>query len=143
MLADVIARLSDQVPDLRSVEGAAALEELRRQNRLPQVTPAAFVIPLGLAGRDVQYSSAGIFAQMVEEVVGVILIIRSDQPSGARVLDRLDTFVDATVAAIAGWAPTSTTDLFRLVRGNNVPAGPGTVVYQIDFALTDQLRIQS
>ena len=141
MLDAVIARLKDQVPELRSVDGAAAWEELRRHNRLPQVTPAAYVIPVGLAGRAVQTEMAGAYVQGFEETFGIVLVIRNDNPAGQAVLERLRDFVMGIAEALAGWAPEVHSTSFRLARGTMVPAGPGTVVYQLDMTTSNELRI--
>ncbi len=51
MIAAVIARLEASVADLVGrIEGAAELADLMQNNRLPQVTPAAHVIPMGCVG---------------------------------------------------------------------------------------------
>lgn len=141
MLDAVISRLKEQVPELRSVDGAAALEALRRQNAFPQITPAAFVIPIGLSGRAVQSEMAGAFVQGLEETLGVVLIIRNDNPASEAVLGRLRDFVMDVTQALAGWAPDDSSAGFRLARGAMVPAGPGTVVYQLDMTTSNDLRI--
>lgn len=144
-MSDAIAlirdRLAASVPELLGrIEGAAAFAELMRQNALPQVTPAAFVIPLGLQG-GVADVTTGLFRQEVQEIVGVMLVLRSYSTSGEKALPELDRLIEATVSAVVGFAPDDAVGVFRLVRGALVSMTAGMIVYQLEFALSDQLRI--
>lgn len=144
-MSDAIAlvrdRLTALVPELAGrVEGAAAFAELMRQNALPQVTPAAFVIPLGLQGGGAE-AVTGLFRQDVQEIVGVMLVLRSFSRTGEQALPELDALVGAVLSAVAGYGPADATGVFRLVRGALVSMSAGTIVYQIEFSLSDQLRI--
>ena len=122
------------------VEGAAAFAELMRQNALPQVTPAAYVIPLGLQG-GVADVAVGLYRQEVREIVGVTIALRSFSKTGDRSLPELDRLVEGVVNAIAGTAPPDATGVFSLARGSIVSMAAGTIVYQLEFSLSDQLRI--
>lgn len=144
-MSDAIALIRDRltafVPELTGrVEGAAAFAELQRQNALPQVTPAAFVIPLGLQGGAAD-AVAGLFRQEVQEIVGVMLTLRSFSRTGEQALPELDALVAKVVAAVAGYAPADAVGSFRLLRGALVSMSAGTIVYQLEFSLSDQLRI--
>ena len=77
MLAEITARIEERVPQLAGrVKGAADLAALMRDNQLPQQTPAAHLLPLGLQGGRGE-SGAGLYTQMVEEAVGVVLSFRA------------------------------------------------------------------
>lgn len=141
MIADIIERLILRVPDLGGrVEGAAQFAALMKSNALPQVTPAAHVLPLGLQGGQAQAATA-LFTQAVEEMVGVVLTLRSHDQTGARALEAVDVLIRDIVAALLGWGPDDAIGVFRLVRSGLVSMSAGTLVYQIDFAISDQLRI--
>ena len=143
MIEAVISRLDDRVAELEHrVEGAGSLADLMQRNALPQHTPAAHVLPLGLVGRAAD-AGTGAFTQVFEEAVAVILTIRNHTPAGKRALGNLRALIMAIVEAVAGWAPADQTGVFRLTRGSLLNASKGTVVYQIDFAISDQLRILS
>lgn len=144
-MSDAIAlirdRLNTNVPALTGrVEGAAAFAELMRQNALPQVTPAAFVIPLGLQGGAADVV-AGLYRQEVREIVGVMLTLRSFSRTGEQALPELDQLIDAIVNAVAGYAPADAIGVFTVARGSIVSMSAGTLVYQLEFSLSDQLRI--
>lgn len=142
MLSDaVIQRLKDRVACLSGrVEGAANLVQLMQQNQLPQHTPAANVIASGLQGGQAQ-AGAGLFTQAVDETVSVFLTFRNVQGKGERALDLFDQARTGVIEALCGWAPDDTVGVFRLVRGQVVNMTAGTLVYQIDVAVGDQLRI--
>ncbi len=141
MIEDVIARLSSEVPDLNGrTYGAGNLAELTQRNALPQHTPAAHVIPLGLVGRKAD-AGAGAFTQFFEEACAIILTVRNHNAVGKRAMENLRPLIMSIVEALAGWAPDDAVGVFRLARGSLVSSAKGTVIYQIDFSITDQLRI--
>lgn len=143
MIEAVKSRLEAQVPELaHRVEGAAQFAALMKSNALPQHTPAAHVLPLGLQGGRAD-AMAGAFTQELQEAIGVILTLRSQSQTGDKALDPVNTLVRAIIAALAGWAPNDETGVFRLLRGNLISMSAGTIVYQLDFTITDQLRILS
>lgn len=142
MLDAVADRLKAQVPDLNSrVEDAASFAELMRSNKLSSAPVAAYVLPLGLLGGKAD-AAAGAFTQVMAESVGVILVIRGADPQGQRALDKARPLIMACVEALAGWTPDEATlGVFELKRGALLSMQRGTFVYQIDFAINDQLRI--
>lgn len=138
---DVIARLADRVPELAGrIGGAASLAQLMAQNQLPQQQTAAQVISTGLSG-GAPDAAAGLYRQSFDETITVILTFRHAGATGALVLERLDEVKMAVICAIAGWEPEGAMSPFRLVRGQVVNMAAGTLIYSIDFALGDQLRI--
>lgn len=142
MLAeDVISRLKERVPLLQGrIEGAAHLAQLMASNQLPQVTPAANVIASGLAGGSAD-ASTGYFVQSVDETVTVYLTFRNVLGPGGNALELFDQVKWSVIEALCGWAPDEPVGVFRLVRGQVVNMATGTLLYQIDFAIGDQLRI--
>lgn len=146
MLApSVIARLKERVAHLQGrVEGAADLIQLRSENRLPQSPVAAHVVADGLTG-GVPSAGAGAFVQPVDETFAVVLTFRNVQGMG-RGLDLYDAVKWDVIQVLCGWAPSTeageeTTGVFRLTRGRVIAQEAGTLIYQIDFAIGDQLRI--
>ncbi|RIA44046.1 hypothetical protein DFR49_2282 [Hephaestia caeni] len=124
------------------VHSAAKLSEVMQRNQLPQVTPAAFVLPLGLQGGAAD-AVTGLYRQSVSHVVGVLLAVRAaGDATGAAGLATLDPLIDAVVGGIAGWTPDDDTiGVFTLSRGELLSLSAGTLTYQLDFAIEDQLRI--
>lgn len=146
MLAEsVIARLKERVPQLQGrVEGAANLVQIRAENRLPQSPIAAHVVADGLTG-GAPGAGAGSFVQPFDETVSVILTFRNVQGMG-RGLDLYDAVKWSVIRALCGWAPEGqsgeeTVGVFRLARGRSIGQEAGTLIYQIDLAIGDQLRI--
>lgn len=136
MLADdVITRLKERVPTLQHrVEGVAGMANL------PQHGPAARVLSSGLTG-GTPNASSGYFVQPVDETVSVYLVFLNVQGMGGNQLDLFDQVRSSVIEAICGWAPEDPVGVFRLVRGQIDRFESGTLVYRIDFAIGDQLRI--
>lgn len=138
---DVIQRLREKAPLLETrIEGAASLVQLMQQNQLPQHTPAANVISSGLAGGTAD-SVTDLFRQSYDETISVFLTFRNVQGTGARSLDLFDEVRAEVIGAVCGWGPEGKLGVFRLIRGQVVNMAAGTLIYQIDFAIADQLRI--
>jgi hypothetical protein len=129
MHAVVEARLIAACPVLTGRVGTALqLADAMARNALPQITPAAFILPLGLRGGAAN-AAAGLYRQAIDRFLGVVLVVRSAaDPLGQ-------------IAAIAGWAPDEAIGVYRLTRGELVSLAGGVATYQLDFALDDQLRI--
>ncbi len=143
MIAAVITRLEALVASLsKRVEGAAQFADLMKRNALPQQTPAAYVLPLGLQGGAAQ-AATGAFTQQFDEAVAVMLVVRSNDRTGEKALARIDVLIREIINAIAGWAPNDEIGVFKLSRGSLVNMSAGTIVFQIEFSITDQLRIIS
>lgn len=141
MITEVIARLIARVPAFGGrIEGAMELADMIARKALPQVTPAAHVVPLGMQG-GVANSANIFFTQEFDEAIGVLITLRTYTATGARAADQLEVLKLAVISAVVGWGPDTAVGVFRLLRGQLVSMEAGTVVYQIDFALMDQLRI--
>ena len=136
MLDAVIARLNAEVADLGGrVEGAAAVGA----NGVPE-NVTALVMPLGLVGARAD-TGTGVFVQEFRETVGVYLIARSHDRLGKKALQRLRPLILEIIETIAGWAPSDEVGVFELSRGALKSMAKGTLIYQIDFSINDQLRI--
>lgn len=137
----IITRLKAMVPALGGrVFGAAALAQLMAQNGLPQVTPAAHVLPVGITGGR-ETAQTGMYRQEIERLFSVVVSLRSHDAAGARALGEADTLIDAIVTALAGWTPDAATGVFRLKHVNLARFADGMAVFEITVGLPDQLRI--
>lgn len=140
-LSAVRGRIAERVPALAGrIEGAAAFADLMARNQLPQHTPAAHVLPLGLQGGPATIAT-GLYRQDVSEIVAVLITLRTASATGGAALPDLDALVEAVIAAVVGWGPEAAVGVFALRQGALVSVSAGTLVYQIDFVLQDQLRI--
>lgn len=141
MVPEVKARIEAMVPRLSGrTEGAADLAELSRTGAWPQHTPFAHVVPAGLQGRGAT-AAAGVFRQMYRELISVVISLRTyDRTSGDDVPE-LDELIHAVLLAVAGWGPDEAVGVFELARGSLIHNRDGVLVYQLDFAIDDQLRI--
>lgn len=141
LIADVVEGLRERVPAFSGrVEGAADYAELLRTNRLPQVTPAAYVLPLGLQGQPGN-ASAGAFTQIIGENIGVLIMMRTTDASYDRQDLTLDSLVVAVLRALSGRPAGAQIGILEMRRGNLVSMRQGMLVYQLDFSINDQLRI--
>ena len=158
MLIDaVIARIEQAIPQLDNrVKGGLDLAEMMRRKALPNYTPAAFVVDNGISGRAAQ-AAASMFLQDAEETVSVVLILRTaGDVTGARGQPTLTRLKWQVILALAGFAPEleAVTDGDEELVGEIDPVGvlvlrrgrvnsleAGTVYYQLDFALQQQVRV--
>lgn len=130
LVDDVIARLKAEVPVLQNrVEGAADLGALFGRGELPQVTPAAHVVPAGIAaGR--AGGSIGHYSQKIDRQIAVVLSFRGRDKASTRGLDGVEAVLDAVLAAIAGWTPDpATTGVFALRGARLVSIPADALVY--------------
>jgi hypothetical protein len=142
LVAEVKARISTGVPALAgAVEEAADLAELVRQNALPQKAVAAYVLPLGVNGGAGEMMT-GAFIQPFNEVIGVLLIIQAlGDATAKKALAPVDVLQLAICRLLCGWAPASgSVGVMNMQRARLVSVAGGTVFYQIDFSLQNQLR---
>ena len=123
------------------LQNAADFAAMVETNRLPQVTPAAFVLPGTISGGAAQAMS-GLFVQgLVETVICVVVVRVTGDALAARAIDQAAPIVREVVTAVAGWGPDDATGTFVLGQCELVGAKDGALVFQIDFLLDDQLRI--
>lgn len=139
---EVRARIEERVPELAGRMGTAGeFARLVQANQLPQQTPAAFVLPGAIAGGAAS-AMTGLFRQSFVEGVQVVLVVRvAGDATGGRAMDEIAPLIRAVVASVVGWTPDDALGVFVLARGDLVGTEAGSLVYQIDFTLDDQLRI--
>lgn len=143
MLTDeMITRIEATVPALDGrAKEAADLAELVRRKAMPQAPATAFVLPLGLRPRSEGEAGSGGFTQMLDETVGVLLVVRSaGDATGAKALPQIGELIDSLIGAIAGWGPDAAIGVFRVTRGQLLSAEAGAVMYQLDFSIQTQVR---
>lgn len=135
------------------VKGALELAEMLRQKALPNYTPAAFVVDNGLNGGAAE-SSQGAVLQAVDETLSIVLVLRTaGDVTGAKTQPQLNDLKWAVVFALVGWSPadaigddetgTIPIGVFELRRGRVISLDAGTVFYQLDFAISQQVRVIS
>lgn len=139
----IAARVKSEVPALNDrVEYVAELAALVSSGALPSHSVCAYVVPLGLddQGGD---SATGMYIQSVQESFGVVICIqaRGDAKS-QKAVPAIDVLSEAVIEALAGWSPDNGPGVLRVMRGRMVSVLAGLVIYQIDFALMTQLRIE-
>lgn len=141
MLEEVQTRIAAQVPELASrVYDAADFTEFLNATGKAKPTPAAYVIPAALVGREPSAATGG-FIQGYTESVSVVLVFRSTDAQAGRALKRLRPFLFEVIEALAGWTPGNTAGVFQLARGQVLGASGGLLSYQIDFSIQNELRI--
>lgn len=138
----VADRIKDLVPALAGrVEDIAALAALIAADALPQHDVFAFVCPLGFDDKGGR-SATGFHTQMIEDAIGVVLGIKARGDAKAKkALPTISELKKAVIEAVAGWGPDDSVNVFFVRRGRLLSADKGLVLYQVDFSLTDQLRI--
>ncbi|MBI1201491.1 MAG: hypothetical protein GC182_03165 [Rhodopseudomonas sp.] len=140
VVSDVKGRVAT-VGGIRTVDEAADLAALIGEGQLPQQSPAAFVLPLGFNGGEADVVT-GLYRQAFNSVVAVVLVIQAPGDVKARkALATIDQLERDLCAVICGWAPAGAIGVFQATRGRLVSVANGLVIYQLEFALQDQLRI--
>ena len=142
MTPQIIERLKAEVHDLqRRVEGAGSLAALMQKEAVPRVTPCAHVIPTSITAPTRPPAISGGYVQAIDRGFAVILSLRIHDPNGARALDEAASLIEAIIMALAGWEPSEDCiGIFEFRRAVLVAFDRGVAVYEIDFALPDQLR---
>lgn len=141
MLAQVRDRLEDRVDTLRHrVDSATGLSDILRNRTAPRAFPAAYVVPLAMAGTAPEVST-GFYVQPITETVGVVLFARGGTPTGDQALNGLRPLLDAIIAALVGWAPGDQSGVFVFRAGRLISFAEGLLIYQLEFVIDDQLRI--
>ena len=137
---DIRARLDAMVPALGGrIKAAADLAALQRSGGWPGVTPAAHVVPTGLAGGP-QLPLYPAFRQKVDRLWSIILTIRSHDATGARWLDRVEDLEAEILAAMLGWEPIAPAECFILRRAALIRFETGTMVRELTFSLNDTVE---
>ena len=139
----IIARLQTEMPVFGSVEGAAELAALMAAPPQVFAKPRAHVVPMGINGGAV-VDAAGAFVQTIEHLFAVYMSISAHgDRKGGKKLEDVSVLQNSLVLALCGWSPPGLTTCgdIRLKRAYLVELKPGLIVYAIDFAVPDQLRI--
>lgn len=139
---EVRARIEARVPALANrIGNAGQFAQLVERNQMPGHAVAAFVLPGALQGGNADLS-VGLFRQAFQESVIVVLATRvANDPTGEKAADEITPLVREVITAVCGWGPDDAPGAFVLGAGELVGTQSGTLVYQIDFLLSDQLRI--
>lgn len=139
---EVRERIEARVPELTGQIGnAGEFAKVVEANQLPQRRKGAFVLPGALAGGSAE-AMTGVFKQSFAEMIAVVLVVKvANDATGNRALDEITPLVRSVIQAVCGWGPETSPGVFKLSRGELVGAAQGTLIYQIDFTLDDQLRI--
>lgn len=140
-LQAIIDRLKARVPDLGNrVEDVGALAALTAAGGVPGATPIAHVVPGGIAGGK-HLAQTGSYVQGIERMFSVILTLRTQDPTGKRALPRLAELIDEIIAALAGWDIGGLLGVVQFRRSTLIGADRGAFSYDVQFSVTDQLRI--
>ena len=140
-LPGIIDRLKARVPDLGNrVEDVGALAALTAAGGTPQVTPIAHVVPGGITGGK-HLAQTGSYLQAIERLFSVILTLRTQDPSGKRAMSRLADLIDEIITALAGWDIAAMVGVVQFRRCTLIGADRGAFTYEIQFSVSDQLRI--
>lgn len=140
--AAVRDRIETRVPPLAKRMGLATdYGKLIETNQVPQITPAGYVLP-GLIRGEAVTSMTGMYVQHVTEGVKVLLFVRvAGDALGQKGQDEAEPLVRAVIENLAGWGPADAFGVLVLVSAELVGSARGNLVFEIDFALADQLRI--
>lgn len=134
-------RLGTLKPLTGRVYGAAKLGELTERGSMTAIGTGAFVLPLGLRGGAAD-AATGLYRQSLDRVVGIVLVVRNvGDATGEKAMLELDPLIEDVIQLFAGWAPDDSFGVFTLARGELVSIEKGTITYQLDLVIEDQLRI--
>lgn len=142
MLDAVRQRLIDRVTDLapERVQGAVQFAELIENGTLPSAPFFAFVIPVGMQGLK-PTSMSGIFTQPVTHRINVTLGFRTHSPTSDKAIGDIEARTSDVLDAICGYAPDDASGAFQINSAGLAGFNKGAVFYQLEFAISDQLRI--
>lgn len=138
---DIISRLKDRVPALGGrVYGAAEFATLTATGQLPQVTPAAHVVPTGIKGGK-HHAQTGSYLQSIDRLYSVMLTVKAGDASGARAMAHISSLQEAIIGALAGWDWGQRVGVMVFRNSPLARAAQGAFVYELSFSIADQLRI--
>ncbi|MEX0971524.1 MAG: hypothetical protein WD046_13885 [Paracoccaceae bacterium] len=139
-IEEIITRLKAQVASFQSrIEAVADLSSLVKGGRLPNRTPSAYVLPLGLQALAADIV-AGMYRQGMSETFGVVIITNAaNDARGAAGVPDVTGLRDQVIAALAGWG--SGAVVLEVLRGRLVSLNAGMIIYQLEFKTTFQIRI--
>lgn len=136
----VVARLQAAGLFGGRIDLAGNLAALMKTGQPMQPVLRAHVLPADLAGREV-HSATGGFIQSLDRGVSVLITLPAFDGTGAAGMPDIEALIASTVGALCGWAPPDTPGVFRLRQGRLLSLTGGVILYQLDFTISDQLRI--
>jgi hypothetical protein len=143
LLDQVIARLGEQVPVLGlRIHGAGEYRRLLQSNALRAAAQGAYVMPAGVVGGRVS-SSTGAYLQAISHVIAVVIFVPDPNPAAGRQTAAIDALIHDVIQAICGWEPPDSIGQFELLRGAMINLGDAALAFQLEFSLSDQLRIST
>jgi hypothetical protein len=123
------------------VHGAAQLGHLHERGAMATAAPAAFVFGMGLTGGAADVAT-GMFRQQLERFVSVVLVARhAGDATGQKAGDQIDELKEEVILAVAGEDAGDAIGVFVVRKGELISLAAGAATYQLDFAISDQLRI--
>lgn len=141
MVPAMVERLTERVETLRGrIWEGADFARLLASNSFRTASGGAYVMPLALRA-SAPLDAAGGFVQPMDEVLSVVLVRPSEDPQGGREMARMSGLISEVIGALAGWRPSQAIAPIRLVQGRMINIGAGVLVYQLEFAVARQLRI--
>jgi hypothetical protein len=140
-MKEIIERLQAGVPELGKVEGAIELAALMASKPQAHAKPRAHVVPMGLKGGALE-NGTGDFTQDIDVAFTVFLTFSAvADPRGQKAAVDVHALQTSVLEALCGWGPEDAVGVVRLVRAAPIDLRPGALVYAIEFAIQDQLRI--
>ena len=142
MLAFVTHRLAEHVPELNGRTYLAAdLQALLAGAATAPQGVSAHVLPAGMSARGGQ-SAAGLYTQIVDEVITVLVVYRYTGAAGERAAPEIRDMRMKIIAALAGAGPEEAVGVFEFRAARlQPPLQGGTLLDQIDFSIQDQAGI--
>ena len=139
---DVRDRIIGRVPQLAGrMAFASDFGRLMATGHAPQMTPAGYVLPGVMRGGAVT-AITGLFRQDLTSGVKVVLFFRvAGDPLGDKGRQEAEPLFRAVIENVVGWCPPGAMGALALVSAELVGSADGCLVFEIDFAVMDQLRI--
>lgn len=139
MLSEIVTRLRAECPDLRLVEGLAALA-LLKGNPPDHHLPAGYVVPLDEVAGDNPLT--GTVLQLVAMRWGVVLIVpaRVVDTGATQAAGTLTDLRRAVRAALLGWAPAGAESGISFDSGELVAMPAGSIRWMDVFTTTTTYR---
>lgn len=139
MLAEVQARLEDQVAAFKGIDDAAGFAQVSAK---PASSPMAFVVPV--ADQAGPNRTAPIVSQELIERFGVVIATsnRRERHGGAAARD-IESLVGAVRTALVGWSPDAGHDPVEYAAGRMMQADQGFVWWLCEFTTRSELRSAS
>jgi hypothetical protein len=143
LIEHVRDRVEAEIAELAGrCQEAADLRRLLDSNGLPSAPLTLFLLPLGLRPLSEGDAAANAFTQMIDEVVGLLIVSqRPGDATGRRQVKTVDEIAARLMETFLGWTPDAECyDVFRLVRGALLPSPGPALFYQLDIATRWQFR---